>query len=589
MSEMFVMQRFLQPNVLKKMGLHYFDSWAATFGEVISSLEITPEGSGYRIKNRFAKFHNLPELMNIFKLIADIQTSDTLDLPVPKVKGGKAAVEVSECSEFQKLIMQSFVERAEAIRKREVDPSVDNMLKLTNEAKLMAIDPRLVYEDAPVDPDSKLNTCIRNVYGIWENTADNRLTQVIFCDSGTPKPGQFNVYDETKQQLIQMGVPENEIAFVHDAKTDAQRDEMFDKMRKGELRILLGSTGKLGTGTNIQTKLIALHHLDVPWRPSDIIQRDGRGIRQYNTNPEIEIYRYVTKGTFDSYLWQIQEQKLRYITQIMTSKSISRSCEDTDETVLTAAEVKAIATDNPMLAEKMEVDNEVTRLKLLRGNWSNEKLTLERNINSYYPELITKCEGRIERIQHDIALLEKHKSDDFRMAIDGSTYDERAKAGEAFATVMKAKCEVGGGAVPIGEYCGFQVLGERKNLIDTEIRIIGKGGYSTPVGESGLGSITRIENLANKLPTFLQESEQTLSKTKSQLDEAKIIVLQPFQFEEKLGDYIARQSDINSKLEFKELSKQEGEFMNEGGEDENAEEYDDEEIEYEDEDEAACM
>jgi len=589
MSEMFVMQRFLQPNVLKKMGLHYFDSWAATFGEVISSLEITPEGSGYRIKNRFAKFHNLPELMNIFKLIADIQTSDTLDLPVPKVKGGKAAVEVSECSEFQKLIMQSFVERAEAIRKREVDPSVDNMLKLTNEAKLMAIDPRLVYEDAPVDPDSKLNTCIRNVYGIWESTAENRLTQVIFCDSGTPKPGQFNVYDETKQQLIGMGVPENEIAFVHDAKTDAQRDEMFDKMRKGEIRILLGSTGKLGTGTNIQTKLIALHHLDVPWRPSDIIQRDGRGIRQYNTNPEIEIYRYVTKGTFDSYLWQIQEQKLRYITQIMTAKSISRSCEDTDETVLTAAEVKAIATDNPMLAEKMEVDNEVTRLKLLRGNWNNEKLTLERNINSYYPELITKCEGRIERIQQDIALLEKHKSDDFRMAIDGSTYDERAKAGEAFATVMKAKCEVGGGAVPIGEYCGFQVLGERKNLIDTEIRIIGKGGYSTPVGESGLGSITRIENLANKLPSFLQESEQTLSKTKSQLDEAKIIVLQPFRFEEKLNDYIARQSDINSKLEFKELSKQEGEFMNEGGEDENAEEYDDEEIEYEDEDEAACM
>lgn len=386
-----------------------------------------------------------------------------------------------------------------------------------------------------------------------------------------------------------MGVPENEIAFVHDAKTDAQRDEMFDKMRKGEIRILLGSTGKLGTGTNIQTKLIALHHLDVPWRPSDIIQRDGRGIRQYNTNPEIEIYRYVTKGTFDSYLWQIQEQKLRYITQIMTSKSISRSCEDTDETVLTAAEVKAIATDNPMLAEKMEVDNEVTRLKLLRGNWNNEKLTLERNINSYYPELIAKCEGRIERIQHDIALLEKHRSDDFRMAIDGRTYDERAKAGEAFATVMNAKCEVGGGAVPIGEYCGFQVLGERKNFTDTEIRIIGKGGYSTPIGESGLGSITRIENLANKLPSFLQESEQTLTKTKSQLDEAKIIVLQPFQFEEKLNDYIARQSDINSKLEFKELSKQEGEFMNEGGEDETAEEYDDEEIEYEDEDEAACM
>ena len=569
MSEMFVMQRYLQPQALKKRGLHYFDSWAATFGEVVSSLEITPEGNGYRIKNRFAKFHNLPELMKMFKLIADIQTSDMLNLPVPEIEGGKPTIVSTECSEFQKLIMQSFVERADAIRKREVKPEEDNMLKLTNEAKLMAIDPRLVYPDAPVDPDSKLNTCINNVYDVWQETAEKRLTQVIFCDSGTPKPGQFNVYDETKQQLIAKGIPENEIAFIHDAKTDSQRDDMFDKMRKGEIRVLLGSTSKLGTGTNIQNKMIALHHLDVPWRPSDIIQRDGRGIRQYNENPVIKICRYVTKGTFDAYLWQIQEQKLRYITQIMTSKSISRSCEDTDETVLTAAEVKAIATSNPLLAEKMEVDNEVTRLKLLRGNWNNEKLTNERNINSHYPTLISTLEKRIYDVKSDIALLEQFKSDDFKMVIDGKAYDERPQAGDAFVTVMKAKCEIGSRAEEIGEYCGLQVLVERKNLADSEIRIKGNGSYSAPMGESALGCITRIENLAGKLPTFLSEAEQKLTSTKSQLEEAKIIVLQPFQFEEKLNDYVARQSDINAKLEFKQLSEQNGDIMDENNTDES--------------------
>lgn len=573
MAELFIMQRFLQPNILKKMGLQYFDSWAATFGEVVSSLEITPEGSGYRIKNRFSKFHNLPELMNIFKLVADIQTSDMLNLPVPKVKGGKAAVIVTECSEFQKHAMQGFVERAEAIRNRSVKPEIDNMLKLTNEAKLMAIDPRLINVNAPSDCDSKLNTCIRNAYDIWERTSENRLTQVIFCDSGTPKQTaagkrQFNVYDETKQQLIQMGITESEIAFVHDAKTDAQRDEMFDKVRKGEIRILLGSTSKLGTGTNIQTKLIALHHLDVPWRPSDIIQRDGRGIRQFNTNPEIEIYRYVTKGTFDSYLWQIQEQKLRYITQIMTSKNIMRSCEDTDETVLTAAEVKAVATSNPLLAEKMEVDNEVERLKLLRGNWNNEKLTLERNISSYYPGLITKYEGRIEDIRQDLAMFEKSRNSDFMIVIDGITYDERPKAGEALLTVMRVKCEVGSGAVPIGGYRGFKVLGERKGFTDAEICITGKGSYSTSIGDSGSGCITRIENLVNKLPSLLQESVQALEKTKSQLDEAKVIVLQPFQFEKKLNEYTVWQSDINMRLEFKELYNQQDEILSEADEDE---------------------
>jgi len=566
MSEMYVMQRFLQPDILKKTGLHFFDKWAATFGDTISSLEINPEGSGYRIKNRFSKFHNLPELMKMFRIIADIQTSDMLDLPIPEIEGGKAQVIVTERSAFQKKIMDSFVERADKIRKREVEPEEDNMLKLTNEAKLMAIDPRLVYSDAPNDPNSKLNTCIRNVFDVWKETADERLTQVLFCDSGTPKPGQFNVYDEVKKELIAKGVPADEIAFVHDAKNDAQREAMFEKTRKGEIRVLLGSTAKLGTGTNIQTKLCALHHLDVPWRPSDIIQRDGRGLRFGNENGSIKIFRYVTKDTFDAYLWQIQEQKLRYISQIMTSKSVSRSCEDVDETVLTAAEIKAIATSNPLLAEKMNVDNEVTRLKLIKGNWTNERIVLERNISKNYPESITRSEKRIEEITRDIAVLDKHKGGDFIITIDGKTYDERTLAGEVLMTVINAKCEViGEGQHHIGSFRGLDLYVERKNSWQTDIRLIGNARYSTTASDSAIGNITRIENLAERVPGFLTETETKLTEIRHQLDVARVSVTKPFEYEEKLSGLLTRQTEINTTLEFKELSKQQDEVLSEGG------------------------
>jgi len=582
MSEMFVMQRFLQPDILKKTGLHFFDKWAATFGDTISSLEINPEGSGYRIKNRFSKFHNLPELMKMFRVIADIQTGDMLNLPIPEIDGGKAQVIVTERSAFQKKIMESFVERAEAIRKREVIPEKDNMLKLTNEAKLMAIDPRLVYPNAPNDPDSKLNTCINNVYNIWKETADEKLTQVIFCDSGTPKPDQFNVYSEMKKQLINMGIPAGEIAFVHDAANDAQREDMFEKTRRGEIRVLLGSTGKLGTGTNIQSKLYALHHVDVPWRPSDIIQRDGRGLRFGNGNDMICIFRYVTKDTFDSYLWQIQEQKLRYITQIMTSKSVSRSCEDTDETVLTAAEIKAIATSNPLLVEKMTVDNEVTRLKLLKGNWMNERIVLERNINKHYPETISRNEERIKNITGDITVLDKHKNNDFIITVDGKVYDERAIAGEALLTVIKSKSYTAEGeSYNIGSYRGLDLYAERKGLMELELKLVGSAKYSTPASDSAVGGITKIENLAEKLPLYLSQAETKLTETQQQLELAKQTVTKPFEYEEKLSDYITRQSEINTKLEFKELSKQQGEILSESGAGESAVEIETEE-EYED-------
>ncbi|UWG99353.1 MAG: GNAT family N-acetyltransferase [Candidatus Dehalobacter alkaniphilus] len=558
MSEMYVMQRYLQPQMLARLGLNYFDSWAATFGEVISSLEITPEGSGYRMRNRFAKFHNLPELMNIFQLVADIQTADMLNLPVPEIEGGKATIIATEATPFQKMIMESFVERSEKIRNREVEPHEDNMLKLTGEAKLMSIDPRLVYEDAPNDQDSKLNIAIGNVFDIWQESTEQRLTQLVFCDSGTPKPEQFNVYDEMKRCLMEKGVPDEEIAFVHDAKTDEQREALFEKVRMGEIRILLGSTGKLGTGTNVQDRLVAVHHLECPWRPSDIEQRDGRILRQGNQNLVVRILRYVTKGTFDSYLWQIQEQKLKYISQVMTGKSISRSCEDMDETVLSAAEVKAIATSNPLLAEKMEVDNEVIRLKLLKGNWNNEHLTLGRNINNQYPETIAYCEKKIASIGKDVALREKTEGKDFSIVIDGKTYNERVKAGEQLLLMTKLNdLAVNGEPSLVGEFRGFHLLLVLNAFKQLELLVKGNNTYSTPLGDSSLGGITRLENVIEKIPAVLMNMEQKLADTQTQLEEAKKEVQKSFEFEQRLNECSARQVEINTRLEFKELQKQE--------------------------------
>lgn len=568
MSEMYVMQRFLQPQMLKKMGLNYFDSWAATFGEVVSSLEITPEGSSYRMRNRFAKFHNLPELMNMFKLVADIQTSDMLNLPTPEIESGKAEIVVTEATEFQRMLMDTFVERAEKIRSGEVEATIDNMLKLTNEAKLMSIDPRLVTPDAPNDPRSKLNIAIDNALSIWQQGSEKQTTQIIFCDSGTPKPGQFNVYDEIKNGLVEKGVTDNQIAFIHDAKTDEQREALFEKVRMGEMRILLGSTSKLGTGTNVQDKLIAVHHLDCPWRPSDIAQRDGRILRQGNDNPVVNIFRYVTKGTFDAYLWQIQEQKLKYISQVMTGKSISRSCEDMDETVLSAAEVKAIATSNPLLAEKMEVDNEVSRLKLLKGNWNNERLILKRNLESQYPNLIAHCEKKIEALSKDIALKNQSIGQAFSMHIDGKAFDERVKAGERLFIMSKLNdLAVKGESLEVGAYRGFKLYLSRTAFSQIELQIIGAFTYQVELGDSEIGCITRIENSVEKIDSILIKTKQKLEDTIIQIEEAKKEVDKPYEFEGRLSEFSARQTDINTKLEFKELRQQEEVIIDETSQD----------------------
>lgn len=559
MSEMYVMQRYLQPRLLQRLGLDFFDNWAATFGEVVSSLEITPEGSGYRMKSRFAKFHNLPELMSMFRLVADIQTADMLNLPTPKLIGDKATIFVSECSPFQQKMMDEFVERAEKIRNNDVDASEDNMLKLTHEAKLMSIDPRLVHEDAPAEIESKLNRCIENVFDIWNETQAEQLTQVIFSDSGTPKPGRFNVYDEIKTQLIHRGVSEHEIMFIHDANTDSAREALFEQVRRGEVRVLLGSTQKMGTGTNVQTRLVAAHHLDCPWRPSDITQRDGRILRQGNMNEIVQIFRYVTKGTFDSYLWQIQEQKLSYISQVMTGKSISRSCQDADETVLSAAEVKAIAVGNPMLAEKMEVDNEVMRLKMLKTNWQNEQAMLEQRIHKQYPMMFEMYEEKIQKLQTDIQVVEQNNQPNFMIQLDGKHYEERTQAGEVLLLLAKLT-ESDQPTKVIGHFRGLPLSLFRSIYDNVHIRAHGVEKHSVELGGSALGNISRLENMIAKLPSLLQDTIQHKHETSEHLAAAQKELGKPFDEELTLQQLVARQSEINSALEFKELLGQE--FLN---------------------------
>lgn len=557
MSEMYTMQKYLQPDVLKDFNVYHFDAWASTFGEIVSSLEITPEGSGYQMKNRFSKFHNLPELMSMFNLIADIQTKDMLNLPVPAIKGEKAQIIVTEPITYQKDKMDQLAMRAEKIRNREVSPEVDNMLKITNEAKLMALDPRLLddYDESKYDPQelkqTKIARAAEKVFTIWLETKEQRSTQLIFSDSGTPKPGKFNVYDEIKRQLIEKNIPENEVAFIHDAKTEAQRDALFEKVREGEVRILIGSTGKVGTGTNIQDKLIAAHHVDCPWRPSDIEQRDGRIVRQGNENKEIQIYRYVAKGTFDSFLWQIQEQKLTYISQVMTGKAITRTVDEMSETVLDASEIKAVATGNPLLADKMRLDNEITKLRMLQSSYLNERELLKRSIDQIYPSMIKSGEQHMATLQEDIQRYKDNDPDEFSIVIDGKEYTERSKAGEVFesATFLYMRSP---DFVEIGEYKGFSFSVRKSELSygSLQVRLHGKGHYDLLVDPSTqIGSIRRIENKINQLPEMLQEAAEEVQETKEKMESAKEQIKQPFSHAQELQEKVLRQQEIQSEIE----------------------------------------
>ncbi len=551
MSELYVMQKTLQPSALKRRGLLMFDAWASTFGRVESSLEIKPEGSGYQMKARFAKFHNLPELMSMLFLVADIKTADMLELPVPKLKTGKMQVVKTAITPDQKDIMEELVERAEAIRNKEVDSSEDNFLKLTNEARLLSVDPRILDETLKNDPDTKLNVCARTVAEFYHATAQKRSTQLIFCDKGTPKAdGRFNFYQAMKEALISSGVAEKDIAFIHDANTDAKRAELLEKVRSGEVRVLMGSTEKMGTGLNVQDKIIALHNLDAPWRPADLTQRNGRILRQGNENDEVSIFNYITEQTFDAYLWQILEQKQKYISQIMTGRSAVRSCEDVDEVVLQYAEFKALAVSDPKIKRKMEVDNEVYRLQTLKSAWKNEHADLQFKVTHYFPQEIKRLTEITAQRKADAALYAKEKPQEFSITLNHRLFDERTKAGEYLKIQMAALGHEAGDALSAGTYAGFQVVLNRGALQNVLLCLKGEGSYQVDAGDSALGNITRLENLAEKIPQYLKGDERSLEGMKEQFEAAKVQAEKPFAEEGKLSELLKEQVSLNLELEF---------------------------------------
>ena len=457
MTELYTNMRYLQYGTLQKLGLGHFDAWAASFGETQTAIELAPEGTGYRAKTRFAKFFNLPELIALFKESADIQTPDMLKLPVPEAEYENVVLKPSE---FQKDMVASLAERAEAVRDRQVQPYEDNMLKITNDGRKLALDQRLLNDMLPDEENSKASTCVEKAYKIWENTKEQKSAQLIFCDLSTPKgDGTFNVYEDIKNKLMEKGVPENEIAFIHDANTELRKAELFAKVRSGQVRFLLGSTAKMGAGTNVQDRLIALHHLDVPWRPSDIEQQEGRILRQGNQNDKVKIFRYVTEGTFDSYSWQLIENKQKFIGQIMTSKSPVRSCEDVDEAALSYAEVKALATGNPYIKEKMDLDIQVSKLKLMKANHTSQKYRLEDNITQHYPHQIAIFKERIEGFTADMNKYAKNKPEDkeqFFMQVGGKSYTDKKEAGTAIIAMCKEIKGINASA-DVGEYLGFKL------------------------------------------------------------------------------------------------------------------------------------
>lgn len=553
MAELYVLQKTLQPQELERRDLLMFDEWAGTYGKVVSSLEIKPEGNGYQMKNRFSQFHNLPELMSMFAMIADIKTADMLDLPTPKLKTGGVQVIKTACTPEQKRIVMELAERAEAIRNGEVDSSIDNFLKLTHEARLLSTDPRAIDPSLPDDADTKLNVCARNVAQIYHETAEGKLTQLIFCDQGTPKyDGTFNFYEATKAALLAQGVKPEEIAFIHDAKTDVQREKLFEKVKNGEIRILMGSTEKMGTGMNVQNKLTALHHLDVPWRPSDLTQRNGRILRQGNENEEVSIFNYITENTFDAYLWQILEQKQRYISQIMTGRSALRSCEDLDETVLQYAEFKALATSDPRVKEKMEVDNEINRLTVLKSAWQTQQNDLRFNITKRYPDEIAKATRKIEGMAADLTAYTQKKPEEFQMVIDGKIHEERSKAAEHFMVRSRKLGRETGDTLDIGSYAGFTIRLLRAWGGSANIQLCGKCTYQTDMGESELGNITRIENLAQRIIERKEDEEQKLESLTRQLAASKAESEKPFADEERLAELQRKKVSLDLALEFKE-------------------------------------
>ncbi len=552
MCEMYVMQLYLQKAALEEMGIYHFDSWAANFGEVTTALELTVEGSGFRFKSRFNKFTNLPELMNIFREVADVQTADMLDLDVPALRGGKPIIVESEPDWYVKQVMEDFVVRAERIRGGGVDPSVDNFLKITHEARLLGTDARLIDKDAPNNPDGKLNKVAENVWKEYEKgNADGHIgCQLIFSDIGTPGPDKdFTIYDYLKETLIQYGIPAEEIAFIHDAKTDAQRDALFKEMRTGKKKVLIGSTDKCGTGVNVQTHLVAMHHVDCPWKPSSIEQREGRGIRQGNENEEVAIYRYVTKGTFDAYNWSLIENKQRFISQVMTSKAVSRSCEDIDEATLSYAEIKAVATGNPLIREKMEIDNDVQRLKLLKASYDNQRYGLQDNFMIKYPKLIKTATEKLANVREDVKARDKELIDnpEFAITIGKATYTERVDGGTMMLEAI-SKCKTGE-TTAIGKFHGFELLVEKNFLGINYMVLRGKTEYKAELSTSPVGSMVKLENLFNGLHENIDFLEKKIEQYQNDLEASKTEYDKPFAYSKELEEKLARQCELNAQLD----------------------------------------
>ena len=549
MVELYTIQRYLQMNALQEQGLQHFDSWAANYGETVTAIELSPEGTGYRAKTRFAKFYNLPELMSVFKNVADIQTADMLKLPVPEAHYHNIALKPSE---YQKEIVASLAERAEKVRNREVDSSVDNMLMITNDGRKLALDQRLVNPMLPSDPNSKAAKCAENVFEIWRRTAGQRSTQMIFCDLSTPKDdGTFSVYDDIHAKLLELGIPENEIAFIHNAKSEAQKKDLFGKVRSGQVRILLGSTQRMGAGTNCQQKLIALHHLDCPWRPSDLQQREGRIIRQGNENPEVDIYSYVTEGTFDAYLYQLVESKQKFISQIMTSKSPVRSAEDVDEQALSYAEIKALASGNPMIKEKMDLDIEVSKLKLLKANHLSQKYALEDAISKGFPKQIAETQARITGYGADIATVKENthpNGDGFSpLTLAGVTHADKKEAGAALLTMCQTMLSPE--ATQIGSYRGLTLeLAFDTFAREYRLTMIGQLRHTVTLGTDVFGNLQRMDNALEGLPIKEQTCREQLSNLQTQLETAKVEVQKPFPREAELNTKTARLEELNSLL-----------------------------------------
>lgn len=556
MVELYTMQRYLQYDKLVKSKLQHFDAWASTFGETVTAIELAPEGTGYRTKTRFAKFYNLPELMNLFKEVADIQTSDTLNLPLPKANYENIAIKPSQT---QLDLVNSLGERAEKVRNKAVDSREDNMLKITNEGRKIALDQRLINELLPDYKDSKVEKCSENIYKIWNDTKEDKLAQLVFCDLSTPKgDGTFDVYTDLKRKLIDKGIPEEEIEFIHNANTELKKKELFAKVRAGNVRILMGSTVKMGAGTNCQDKLIALHDLDCPWRPSDLIQRSGRIIRQGNQNKEVYIYRYVTEKTFDAYLYQLVENKQKFISQIMTSKTPMRSAEDIDEVALSYAEIKALAAGNPLIIEKTELDTQVSKLKLLKQSYLNEQYDLESRIKKSYPAQIKELESNIGNYKKDIEFLKEYEKEDnvfYGMTINNILYDEKQKAGEML--ISECKKTITDESKIIGEYKGFEMELKFSSFFKEYNLILRKNlVVSINLGTSELGNITRIDNALNNIPALLIKSEEELIITKEQLEKAKEEFGKPFIQEEELKNKTKRLNEVNTLLNMNEKTRE---------------------------------